>query len=90
MALIDAYDTRTGEARQVPEHWIGHPTLGVGLTTEPPAPQPHQAEVREPAPAKPGPVAVKEPKPTAPKPTRPKADDTDAPAPVGDQPTKED
>jgi hypothetical protein len=38
MALIDAYDTRTGEVRQVPEHWIGHPTLGATLSTEPPAP----------------------------------------------------
>lgn len=38
MALIDAYDTRTGQVRQVPEHWIGHPTLGVGLSPEAPAP----------------------------------------------------
>lgn len=37
MALIDAY-TRTGQVRQVPEHWIGHPTLGVGLSLEAPAP----------------------------------------------------
>lgn len=81
MALIDAYDTRTGEVRQVPEHWIGHPIYGAHLTTEPPAPP-----AREPAP-----VEVKEPKPPAPpKPKRPKADDNDAPAPVGDQPTKED
>lgn len=39
MALIDAY-TSTGEVRLVPEHWIGHPTLGVGLSLEPPAPAP--------------------------------------------------
>lgn len=38
MALIDAYDTRTGEARQVPEHWIGHPTLGAGFSLTPPEP----------------------------------------------------
>lgn len=38
MAQIDAYDTRTGEVRQVPEHWIGHPTLGATLSLEPPQP----------------------------------------------------
>ena len=45
MALIDAYDTRTGQVRQVPEHWIGHPTLGVGLSLEAPAPVPALADL---------------------------------------------
>lgn len=40
MALIDAYDTRTGEVRQVPEHWIGHPIHGATLSLAPPEPVP--------------------------------------------------
>lgn len=37
MALIDAYDTRTGEKlpQLVPEHWIDHPVLGVHLSRLP-------------------------------------------------------
>jgi hypothetical protein len=37
MALIAAYDTRTGEKLQqlVPEHWIGHVVLGEHLSKTP-------------------------------------------------------
>lgn len=37
MALVDAYDTRTGKklAHLVPEHLIGHPVLGSNLSRIP-------------------------------------------------------
>lgn len=37
MALVDAYDTRTGKklAHLVPEHLIGHPVLGPNLSRLP-------------------------------------------------------
>ncbi len=40
MALVPAYDTRTGQLVEhlVPDTWIGHPVLGPHLSTEPPAP----------------------------------------------------
>lgn len=40
MALVTAWDKKTGEKlpHLVPEHWIGHPTLGKDLTTTQPAP----------------------------------------------------
>lgn len=39
MALVPAYDTRTGQLVEhlVPDTWIGHPVLGPHLSTEPPA-----------------------------------------------------
>lgn len=33
--FVPAYDTRTGEKRYVPAHWIGHPTLGRNLSKTP-------------------------------------------------------
>ena len=37
MALVTAYDTRTGRKlpQQVPESWIGHPRLGAHLSKTP-------------------------------------------------------
>lgn len=37
MALVSAYDSRTGELfpNRVPEAWIGHPKLGPFLTRDP-------------------------------------------------------
>lgn len=37
MALIDAYDTRTGKKvpHRVPEHFVGHPALGPHLSKTP-------------------------------------------------------
>lgn len=39
MALVIAYD-RLGRASQVPQSWIGHPTLGSGWSLTPPATAP--------------------------------------------------
>lgn len=36
MALIEAWDD-DGRAVTIPEHWVGHPTLGAGFTTTRPA-----------------------------------------------------
>lgn len=36
MAKITAYRTDTGAEVRIPEHWIGHPTLGEPFTTTPP------------------------------------------------------
>lgn len=49
MALVDAYDTRTGTVRQVPEHWIDHPVHGATLTagTTPPEPAPAEPRLSE-------------------------------------------
>lgn len=33
--FVPAYDTRTGQKRYVPEHWIGHPRLGKHLSKTP-------------------------------------------------------
>lgn len=35
MALVAAYRTDTGEKTYIPEHWIGHPRLGVGYAPTP-------------------------------------------------------
>ena len=53
MALVPAYDTRTGELVEhlVPDTWIGHPVLGPHLSTEPPAPA-DEVEAPEPPVAK--------------------------------------
>lgn len=49
MALVDAYDSRTGTVRQVPEHWIGHPVHGATLTrgTTPPDPEPGEPALED-------------------------------------------
>lgn len=38
MPLIQAYDEKTGERLPylVPDHFIGHPVLGAGMTDKPP------------------------------------------------------
>ena len=38
MALVPAYDTRTGQLVEhlVPDTWIGHPVLGPHLSANPP------------------------------------------------------
>jgi len=33
--FTDAYDTRTGEKRLVPTHYLDHPVLGKGLSRTP-------------------------------------------------------
>jgi len=48
MPLIDVYDTRTGRRHVIPDHWIGHPTLGRGYSIDPPSVAP--ATEPEPAP----------------------------------------
>lgn len=35
MAQIDAYRKDTGEKVRIPEHWIGHPTLGKPFSKTP-------------------------------------------------------
>lgn len=50
MALIDAYDKRTGRKlpQRVPEHFIGHPVLGEHLSK---TPRQKAADTRKAAPA---------------------------------------
>lgn len=40
--MVTAYNTRTKEFQDIPEHWIGHPVLGEDWTLTPPP------EAREP------------------------------------------
>ena len=51
MALVPAYDTRTGQLVEhlVPDTWIGHPVLGPHLSTEPPAPAEEAEALESPA-----------------------------------------
>jgi len=76
VALIDAYDTRTGKRVTVPDHWIDHPVLGRGyaLTPSPPKTPPQTVvvvvsvrQVRRPAKkdATPAPAAVEKLAPAA-------------------------
>lgn len=50
MALVPAWDTRTGMpvAHLVPDHYFAHPVLGANLSPTDPAPKP--AKPTEPAP----------------------------------------
>ena len=56
MALIEAYDDRTGEKRQVPSLWIGHSVLGQHLSTTPPTTTPPRTRARRPAGTSPAPT----------------------------------
>ena len=37
MALVPAYEKKSGDKRLIPEHWLGHPTLGKDFVKTPPA-----------------------------------------------------
>lgn len=49
MALIDAYDTRTGKRHVIPDHWLEHPVLGRGYSIDPPPAAPEVAPPATPA-----------------------------------------
>lgn len=35
MAFVAAYSKKTGQKQRVPEHWLGHPTLGKDFSKTP-------------------------------------------------------
>jgi len=49
MAKVTVYRKDTGERVQVPEHWVGHKTLGKPFRKTPPTSK--TTQVQEPAPA---------------------------------------
>lgn len=61
MAFTHAYDAY-GRRVRIPAHWLAHPVLSVGFTTEP-APEPEAAKPR-----------ARKPKPVDPAPETPVAD----------------
>lgn len=37
MALVRAWNTRSGEWQSIPDHWIGHPVLGADFSPTKPS-----------------------------------------------------